>query len=155
MFVTQYLRTCYISVASARGTFRGSLLGARRREQTVCRRSGATKASSAEDGALKLSASCVEKLRRVSDGRVLRVAVEGGGCSGFQYRFQLEDKPAPDDVLFECDGARVVVDSASLDLLRGSTLDYHTELIRSAFRIVDNPQAERGCSCGASFTIKL
>lgn len=81
--------------------------------------------------------------------------MEGGGCSGFQYRFQLEDQHAPDDVLFERDGARVVVDSASLDLLRGSTLDYQEELIRSTFRIVDNPQAERGCSCGASFTIKL
>lgn len=150
--MTQYLRTYYSTVlcsAGARSTLRGSPLGSR------CRRSGATKASSSEDGALKLSAGCVEKLRRVSDGRVLRVSVEGGGCSGFQYRFQLEDKPAPDDVLFERDGARVVVDSASLDLLRGSTLDYQQELIRSAFRIVDNPQAERGCSCGASFTIKL
>lgn len=150
--LTQYIRTCFTTVqcvASARSTLRGSLIGPR------CRRSGSTKASSSEDGALKLSQSCVEKLRRVSDGRVLRVAVEGGGCSGFQYRFQLEDKPAPDDVLFERDGARVVVDSASLDLLRGSTLDYQEELIRSAFRIVDNPQAERGCSCGASFTIKL
>lgn len=150
--LTQYIRTCFTTVqcaASARSTLRGSLIGA------PCRRSGATKASSSEDGALKLSQSCVEKLRRVSDGGVLRVSVEGGGCSGFQYRFQLEDKPAPDDVLFERDGARVVVDSASLDLLRGSTLDYQEELIRSAFRIVDNPQAERGCSCGASFTIKL
>ncbi|XP_077494209.1 iron-sulfur cluster assembly 2 homolog, mitochondrial [Amblyomma americanum] len=137
--IAQRLRSCHSALLWAASGVRG----------------GASQASA--EGALKLSDSCVEKLRRVGgDGRVLRISVEGGGCSGFQYRFQLEDhQPAPEDVLFERDGARVVVDSASLDLLRGATLDYHEELIRSAFRIVDNPQAERGCSCGASFTIKL
>ncbi|XP_050048798.1 iron-sulfur cluster assembly 2 homolog, mitochondrial [Dermacentor andersoni] len=143
--LTQRLRSCHSAVLWA---VRGA-----RSERAACRRGAASQASA--EGALQLTDSCVEKLRRVGVGRVLRVSVEGGGCSGFQYRFQLEDQPAPDDVLFERDGARVVVDSASLDLLRGATLDYHEELIRSAFRIVDNPQAERGCSCGASFTIKL
>lgn len=143
--LTQRLRSCHGAVLWA-------VRGARNeRAVAACRRGVASSA----DGALRLSDSCVDKLRRVGVGRVLRVSVEGGGCSGFQYRFQLEDQPAPDDVLFERDGARVVVDSASLDLLRGATLDYQQELIRSAFRIVDNPQAERGCSCGASFTIKL
>uniref|UniRef100_A0A023GHW5 Iron-sulfur cluster assembly 2 homolog, mitochondrial n=1 Tax=Amblyomma triste TaxID=251400 RepID=A0A023GHW5_AMBTT len=136
--LTQRLRSCHSALLWATNGVRG----------------GASQASA--EGALKLSDSCVEKLQRVGNGRVLRISVEGGGCSGFQYRFQLEDhQPAPDDVLFEREGARVVVDSASLDLLRGATLDYHEELIRSAFRITDNPQAERGCSCGASFTIKL
>lgn len=143
--LTQRLRSCHGAVLWA-------VRGARNeRAAAACRRGAASSA----DGALRLSDSCVDKLRRVGVGRVLRVSVEGGGCSGFQYRFQLEDQPGPDDVLFERHGARVVVDSASLDLLRGATLDYQEELIRSSFRIVDNPQAERGCSCGASFTIKL
>ena len=70
--------------------------------------------------------------------------MEGGGCSGFQYKFDLESGSVnEDDRLFERDGAKVVIDSTSLDYLNGSTVDYHTELIRSAFRIVDNPLAEQ------------
>jgi len=104
-----------------------------------------------------LSDTCVKKLKEISDGQVLRVTVEGGGCSGFQYKFDFESGPVDeeDDRLFERDGAKVVIDSTSLEYLNGSTVDYHTELIRSAFRIVNNPLAEQGCSCGASFTIKL
>ena len=61
----------------------------------------------------------------------------------------------PDDVVIERDGARVLVDGVSLEYIRGATVDYHQELIRSAFRIIGNPQSDQGCSCGASFSIKI
>ena len=108
---------------------------------------------------LVISDSAVERLKEITgDAGWLRVAVEGGGCSGFQYNFELEEEGGElgeDDILVEKNGGRVVVDETSLEYLQGSILDYHKELIRSAFRIVGNPQAEGGCSCGASFNIKL
>ena len=70
--------------------------------------------------------------------------VEGGGCAGFQYKFDLESGTlGDDDRLFERDGAKVVIDETSLEYLNGSTVDYHIELIRAAFRIIDNPLAEQ------------
>ncbi|XP_065833324.1 iron-sulfur cluster assembly 2 homolog, mitochondrial-like [Oscarella lobularis] len=104
---------------------------------------------------LSLSNRCVEKLNRLSeDGEFLRVTVEGGGCSGFQYKFAMDSKVDEDDRIFERDGAKVVTDDVSLDFINGATIDYEEELIRSSFRVVENPHASRGCSCGASFSLK-
>jgi len=82
----------------------------------------------------------------------MRVAVEGGGCSGFQYKFDFADKPAADDIVIERDGAKVVVDEMSLEFLSGSEIDYTNELIGSAFKI-HNPNATAGCGCGTSFSV--
>lgn len=83
---------------------------------------------------------------------ILRLAVEGGGCSGFQYRFGLADGPEADDLVVERDGVTLVVDSVSLDLVAGSVVDYVESLGGSAFK-VENPQAASGCGCGSSFAI--
>ncbi|PHK96588.1 iron-sulfur cluster insertion protein ErpA [Pseudoroseomonas rhizosphaerae] len=85
-------------------------------------------------------------------GAGLRVAVLAGGCSGFQYSFQLDDAVAEDDLVLEGDGARVVIDPVSLDLLAGAQLDWADELIGAHFT-VKNPQAASGCGCGASFSL--
>ena len=83
---------------------------------------------------------------------ILRLAVEGGGCSGFQYKFDLADDAEADDSVSETDGVRLVVDPMSLDLIAGSTVDFVESLGGAAFK-VENPQAAAGCGCGASFGI--
>lgn len=83
---------------------------------------------------------------------ILRLAVEGGGCSGFQYKFDLAEAPDADDSVSETDGVKLVVDSVSLDLIAGSTVDFVESLGGAAFK-VENPQAAAGCGCGASFGI--
>lgn len=107
---------------------------------------------------LTLSDSCIKKLKEISERentKYLRVTVDGGGCSGFQYIFNLEDKINEDDIVIGENGSKVIIDTISLDYCAGSTVDYHTELIKSGFRIVGNPKAEQGCGCGASFSLKL
>ncbi|WP_104020439.1 HesB/IscA family protein [Roseovarius nitratireducens] len=86
-----------------------------------------------------------------ADGKALRVAVEGGGCSGFQYDIRL-DSAAEDDLVLEGEGERVVVDSVSLPFLAGATIDFTEELIGARFTI-DNPNATASCGCGTSFSI--
>ena len=83
---------------------------------------------------------------------ILRLSVEGGGCSGFQYRFGLADAPEGDDVIVETDGVRLVVDAISLDLVRGAEVDFIESLGGAAFR-VNNPNAASGCGCGSSFSV--
>ena len=83
---------------------------------------------------------------------VLRVSVEGGGCSGFQYRFDIERGGAPDDLVIERAGAKVVIDPISLQYLAGSQIDYSDELIGASFRI-ENPKATASCGCGTSFSL--
>lgn len=89
-----------------------------------------------------------------ADGRqkALRVAVLAGGCSGFQYKFELDEAVQPDDLVIERGAARVFVDAASLDLLAGSELDYTDELMGSHFA-VRNPNATSACGCGTSFAV--
>lgn len=83
---------------------------------------------------------------------VLRLSVEGGGCSGFQYKFDLADAPEGDDVVSETNGVKLVVDPVSLDLVGGSIVDFVESLGGAAFR-VENPNAAAGCGCGSSFGI--
>jgi iron-sulfur cluster insertion protein len=82
----------------------------------------------------------------------LRVAVLAGGCSGFQYRFELDTAQQEDDLVIDCAGARVVVDPVSLDLLAGGELDFTDELMGSHFA-VRNPNAKSACGCGTSFSV--
>jgi len=126
----------------------------------------ASDAASIEDDVI-ITANCLNQIRSLAKRRkdidlqdvYLRVYVDPGGCSGFQYKFELtkdEDEPIDeeDDKVFEKDGARVAIDATSLDLLRGSTIDYVQEMIKSAFSITYNPQSESACGCGSSFAIK-
>ena len=82
----------------------------------------------------------------------LRIGVEGGGCSGFQYKFDLDDSAQDDDSVSETEGVKLVVDPVSLDLVAGSVVDFVESLGGAAFK-VENPQAAAGCGCGSSFGI--
>ena len=83
---------------------------------------------------------------------VLRLAVDGGGCAGFTYKFELADGADADDTVAETDGVKLVVDSVSLELVRGSAVDFVEELGGAAFRVT-NPNAQSGCGCGSSFSV--
>jgi iron-sulfur cluster assembly accessory protein len=91
-------------------------------------------------------------LRREPPGTMLRVSVEGGGCSGFQYKFDMERSQAADDVVIAREGATVLIDRISLGYLAGSEIDYVDDLIGASFKI-NNPQATASCGCGTSFSI--
>ncbi len=84
--------------------------------------------------------------------RALRVAVEGGGCSGFQYDLKLEETPAADDIVLEGAGQRVFIDPVSLPFLENATIDFTDELIGARF-VVQNPNATSSCGCGISFSM--
>lgn len=83
---------------------------------------------------------------------ILRLSVEGGGCSGFQYKFGLADSSEAEDLVTETDGVQLVVDPVSLDLIDGCTVDYAESLGGSAFK-VENPNAAASCGCGSSFAV--
>ena len=82
----------------------------------------------------------------------LRLAVTGGGCSGFQYNFAIDETRLDDDILLERDGAKILIDQVSLDFLKGSEIDFTDDLIGQAFK-VNNPNATSSCGCGTSFSV--
>ena len=93
-----------------------------------------------------------EILGREPAGTMLRLSVEGGGCSGFQYKFDMDREQAPDDVLIRRDQAVVLIDQTSLGYLAGSEIDFVDDLIGASFR-VNNPNAKASCGCGTSFAL--
>mmetsp|Transcript_11239 Transcript_11239/g.20212 ORF Transcript_11239/g.20212 Transcript_11239/m.20212 type:complete len:299 (-) Transcript_11239:147-1043(-) len=149
----------------------------------------AEETTSTDEAAIAVTSSCASRIKQLASTRpnpssvYLRLYVDAGGCSGFQYKFLLlsEDNTLDDDtngadnddddddddgdeedgtidpsedVTFLKDGMRVVIDQTSLELLRGSTIDYVQEMIRSSFAVVKNPQSESACGCGSSFAVK-
>lgn len=104
--------------------------------------------SLSESAARRLS----ELLRSESEGAMLRVAVTGGGCSGFQYNFTFDETRNEDDHVIERDGVMVLVDSISMEYLAGSELDFVEDLVGASFQ-VRNPNATAKCGCGSSFSI--
>ncbi len=103
---------------------------------------------------LSISAAAATRLKKVLPGppSALRISVKGGGCSGFQYSFDVDKERADDDLVVERDGATVVVDPVSLEMIKGSELDFVDDLMGQAFR-VKNPNAVASCGCGVSFTV--
>jgi iron-sulfur cluster insertion protein len=105
---------------------------------------------------IQLTSSAAQRVATIAakQGKpaILRLSVEGGGCSGFQYRFGLEEQIDSNDAQVETDGVTLVVDSVSLDLVRGCAVDYVENLGGAAFK-VENPNAASGCGCGSSFSI--
>ena len=102
----------------------------------------------------KVTDRAFERLSEIgasAEGKALRVAVEGGGCSGFQYEIKL-DSPADDDLVLEGQGERVVVDSVSLPFLENAVIDFSEELIGARF-VIENPNATSSCGCGTSFSM--
>ncbi len=93
-----------------------------------------------------------EILRREPAGTMLRVSVEGGGCSGFQYKFDTERAKADDDMVVETSGVTVLIDPVSVNYMAGAEIDFVDDLIGSAFK-VNNPQATASCGCGTSFAL--
>ncbi|MDA7787609.1 iron-sulfur cluster assembly accessory protein [Sphingomonadaceae bacterium] len=105
---------------------------------------------------LTLTESAAKRVAMIAEKQakpaILRLSVEGGGCSGFQYKFDLADAPDGDDSVTETSGVKLVVDSVSLDLVSGCIVDFVESLGGAAFK-VENPQAAAGCGCGSSFGI--
>ncbi|GAD54907.1 MAG: iron-sulfur cluster assembly accessory protein [Limimaricola cinnabarinus] len=93
----------------------------------------------------------LSEIGATAQGKALRVAVEGGGCSGFQYEIAL-DEPKEDDLVLEGSGEKVVVDSVSLPFLANAVIDFSDELIGARF-VIENPNATSSCGCGTSFSI--
>ena len=113
--------------------------------------------SETEEHRILLTASAARRIATLktkedAENAFLRIAVSGGGCSGFQYGLSFDDQTNPDDRIFERDGVGLVIDEVSFDLLAGAEVDFVEDLMGAAFRI-NNPNAASSCGCGNSFSI--
>ena len=107
------------------------------------------------DASVSISESAARRLNKIlkaEDGAALRISVKGGGCSGFQYAFDIENAKADDDIVIARDGATILVDPISLEYMKGSVVDFVDDLMGQAFK-VRNPNAVATCGCGVSFTV--
>lgn len=108
------------------------------------------------EGSITLTENAARRISEIAGeeerNKLLRVSVEGGGCSGFQYKFDLVAESEPDDLLVERNGARVLIDPVSIMYMAGSEIDFVDDLIGASFKI-NNPNATAGCGCGTSFSI--
>jgi iron-sulfur cluster insertion protein len=110
------------------------------------------------DDRLILSSRAVSRMQNLmkqeaqSENLMLRIIVEGGGCSGFQYNFKVDDQQQEGDRIFEQEGVRLVVDDISFEYIKGSEVDFSDQLIGASF-VIHNPNASSACGCGSSFSI--
>ena len=108
------------------------------------------------DTDILLTPSAAKRVASISERQskpaILRLAVDGGGCAGFTYKFELAGAAEVDDTVAETDGVRLVVDPVSLDLVRGSAVDFVEDLGGASFKVT-NPNAQSGCGCGSSFSV--
>ena len=109
-----------------------------------------------EQHSISISESAARRVAHIlkgePEGSMLRVSVEGGGCSGFQYKFGFDRNQADDDLVIERDGVAVLIDSVSVPFLEGSQIDFVSDLMGQAFKVT-NPNATASCGCGTSFSI--
>lgn len=109
-----------------------------------------------DDRRIKLSEDCIKRLKELGHlKKYLRVSVDSGGCSGFEYKFSLDSEITKEDQIVNQDNCKIIIDTETIEFIKGSTIDYHEELIKSGFRVINNPNSEQACSCGTSFSLKI
>jgi iron-sulfur cluster insertion protein len=132
------------------------LLAASTKRRTVVARSGASYLARVTESLISLTENAAKRVAWIAERQhkpaILRLAVDGGGCAGFTYKFELADAPQDGDQVVETDGVKLVVDPISLDLVKGSAVDFVEDLGGAAFRVT-NPNAQSGCGCGSSFSV--
>ena len=107
------------------------------------------------DNKIEITKSAQDHIHKIllnEKSQFFRITVLGGGCAGFQYKFDFSEKINDDDILFDYSNAKILIDKISIELIQGSKIDYVNELIGSSFKI-SNPQASSSCGCGTSFSI--
>lgn len=104
---------------------------------------------------LRFTKSCITQIaKRCTSLEMLRIRIDTGGCNGFSYNYSIDNIITKDDIIIQENLAKIVIDEQSLDFIKGATLDYNNELIKSGFEIKDNPNVDSSCGCKISFSIK-